>query len=247
MGLHLDVEGVAICGDDDWIEEAIADNSLVACTNGSYIRELYPDLCSAAFILECSKGRGRLVGSFPEKTMTANAYRGELLGLLAIHLLLLSVNKVSPELKGSVHIYSDCMGALDRVEHLPPYRIPSKCRHSDILKTIMVNCSDLSFKRFFSRVQAHLDDSKAFHELKRPAQLNCGCDAKAKMVLRNLESDSLPTQKPFPLEPLCIFVGKEKMTSDTGPQIRYWVQRQLAQAFFSSQNILYPDEFDEVA
>jgi hypothetical protein len=26
----------------------------------SYIRELYPNLCSAAFILECSAGRGRV-------------------------------------------------------------------------------------------------------------------------------------------------------------------------------------------
>ena len=133
-------------GEDSWIEEAIADNSLVACTDGSFIRELYPDLCSAAFILECSKGRGRLVGSFPEKTTSANAYRGELLGLMAIHLILLSVNKVLPNLQGSTYIYSDCLGALNRVEHLPPHQIPSKCQHSDILKNIMVNCANLSFR-----------------------------------------------------------------------------------------------------
>mmetsp|Transcript_35773 Transcript_35773/g.73112 ORF Transcript_35773/g.73112 Transcript_35773/m.73112 type:complete len:103 (-) Transcript_35773:1065-1373(-) len=64
------------------------------------------------------------------------AYRGELLGLLAIHLILLAVNKLSPSLSGSTQIYSDCLGALHNVEHLPPHRIPSSCRHSDILKKL---------------------------------------------------------------------------------------------------------------
>ena len=79
-------------GEDDWLERAIEDSSLLAVTDGSYIKELYPDLCSAAFIMECTKGRGRLVGAFPEQSMAANAYRGELLGLMAVHLLLLGVN-----------------------------------------------------------------------------------------------------------------------------------------------------------
>ena len=80
---------------------------------------------------------------FSEQTMAACSYRGELLGLLAIHLILLSVNKVNPNLLGSVHIYSDCLGAFDKVKNLPPHRIPSKCRHSDVLKNIMIHCSAL--------------------------------------------------------------------------------------------------------
>lgn len=35
-------------GEDEWMEAAIADGSLIAVTDGSYIKELYPDLCSAA-------------------------------------------------------------------------------------------------------------------------------------------------------------------------------------------------------
>jgi hypothetical protein len=79
----------------------------------------------------------------------ANAYQGELFGLMAIHLLLLSMNKIYPTLKGSVEILSDCLGALNRVSYLPPYRIPSRCRHSDILKNILVNCRDLSFTTYY--------------------------------------------------------------------------------------------------
>ena len=98
----------------------------MAVTDGSYLREMYPTLCSAAFILECNKGRGHLVGSFPEQTLAANAYQGELLGLMAVHLLLLSVNKIETQLSGLVTIYSDCLGALSRVAELPPTQNPNK-------------------------------------------------------------------------------------------------------------------------
>jgi hypothetical protein len=41
----------------EWLQHAILEGALVAVTDGSYIRELYPNLCSAAFILECSSSR----------------------------------------------------------------------------------------------------------------------------------------------------------------------------------------------
>ena len=57
--------------------------------------------------------------SFPEAS-TVCSYQGELVGLMAIHLLLLATNEVNPGLHGSVHIYLDCLGALDKVKNLPP-------------------------------------------------------------------------------------------------------------------------------
>ena len=78
-------DNLKITGDIGWIAEAIANNTLIAITDGSYMRELYPHLNSAAFMLECIKGRGRLMGSFTEHTMDACSYRSELLGLMAIH------------------------------------------------------------------------------------------------------------------------------------------------------------------
>lgn len=186
-------------------------------------QEWYPYVCSAAFIFECTKGRGRLVGAFPEHSRAANAYRGELMGLMAVHLILLSVNTILPDLQGSVHIYSDCLGALSCVAELPPERIPTRCKHSDILKTILVNCGKLSFERIYSHVKAHQDDHKKWHELDRPAQLNTACDSKAKSTNRSQDIINPSQQLPFHLEPVCLFVEREKMTSDTGPHIRHSV------------------------
>ena len=141
-------------GNEDWIKGAIENSSLICVTDGSYIKETVSELCSAAFILECAEGPGRIVGSFPESSKVANAYRGELLGLMAIHLILLAANKVWPTLQGRAKVYSDCLGALQKVTTLPPYRILGRCRHSDMLKNIMVNCASLTFRVAYKHVEA---------------------------------------------------------------------------------------------
>ena len=162
-------EGLRISGDGAWMIEAIRDNSLVAVTNGSHMKDLFPNMNFCAFIFKCPKKRGRMTGAFPDQTAEAGSYQGELIGLLAIHLILHSINKTAPDLTGSVHIYLHCLGALNKVQNLPPYCIPSKCRHSDFLKNITIHCSSLSFTRIFSHVSAHQDNTKRFDDLSRPA------------------------------------------------------------------------------
>ena len=136
---------------------------------------------------------------------------------MAIHLLLLAVNTVSPGLTGRVKIYSDCLGALGST--LPPYCIPTRCKHSNVLKMILVNCGDLSFHREYIHVNAHQDNLKRWEDLSREAQLNAACDAGAKAMLHSQDVTNLPQQEPFPLEPLCLFVEGTKMTSDTRAHI----------------------------
>jgi hypothetical protein len=111
-----------VSGGVAWLKQSISEGTLVAVTDGSYIRKLFPTLYLTAFVLECSKGRGRVIGSFLEALLVANAYTGELLGLMAIPLILLSINKLHQNLAGSVEIVSDCLGALERVTNLPPYQ-----------------------------------------------------------------------------------------------------------------------------
>jgi hypothetical protein len=138
---------------------------------------------------------------------------------MAIHLLLLSVNKIHPMLKGRVEIVSDCLGALNRVSYLPPYRIPLRCWHSDILKTILINCRDLSFAMHYSHIKAHQDDQTSFENLDRKAQLNCICDHAAKFRIAADAHERSAPGKMFPLEPVGVYVQGEKMTSKTGESI----------------------------
>ena len=54
---------VRLIGDDHWLKDAIEAGTCVGVKDGSCIHEVFPSVCTAAFILECSKGRGRIIGS----------------------------------------------------------------------------------------------------------------------------------------------------------------------------------------
>ncbi len=86
-------ENLSWVGEDDWVKDAIRDNLCIAVTDGSYMKHLFPSMHSAALVLECSKGQGRLWCSFTEQSNLACSNRGELVGLMAIHLLLLAINE----------------------------------------------------------------------------------------------------------------------------------------------------------
>jgi hypothetical protein len=78
------------------------------------------------------------------------------------------------------------------------------------------------------------------------AQLNCICDhaAKQRIVMDGAERSALSCM--FPLGPIGIFVGSEKMTSETGSQIRFWAHHQLAREYYRDHKILSPLQFDLV-
>jgi hypothetical protein len=183
---------------------------------------------------------------FSESLAVANAYRGDRLGLMAIHLLLLSVNKIHPTLDGSVEIVSNCLGALNRVTYLPPYRIPSRCRHSNILKNILVHCRDLSFVTYYSHIKGHQDNQQSFQNLSRKALLNCICDHAAKHRIANDGTVKPEPVKMFPLKPVGVFIQGEKMTSDTGGYIQYWAHHQISRTYYQDKNLLSQEQFDAI-
>ena len=47
-----------ILRNDGWLKTAIERRTLVAVPDGSYMWEMHPNICSAAFILECMEGSG---------------------------------------------------------------------------------------------------------------------------------------------------------------------------------------------
>ncbi len=80
-----------------------------------------------------------------EQSPSTIAYRGKLLGLMAVHLVLLGINGLLPGLSGKVVIYFDCNSELKKVECLPLLWIPSQFKHADILNKNPVDCTSLTF------------------------------------------------------------------------------------------------------
>jgi hypothetical protein len=63
-----------VVGGTDWHSQAIAGGTLIAVTDGSFVREHYPEICYAAFILECKHSGGQVTGAFPEALIEATLF-----------------------------------------------------------------------------------------------------------------------------------------------------------------------------
>ena len=92
-------------------------------------------------MLHCTRARKKLYGSFFERSPSAGSYRGELLGLLAIHTL---------------------AAALECHFHLPPYEGKICCDNEGALhkaqefrKRIPVGASQADIKRALRTVKGH--------------------------------------------------------------------------------------------
>ena len=87
---------------------------------------------------------------------------------------------------------------------------------------------------------------KLFEKLRRSLQLICICDHLAKQRLRNGELEIQGGGQLFPLEPIGIFLGGEKLLPETGPLLQFHAHLQLARSLFHKKNILSCNKFEEV-
>jgi hypothetical protein len=72
---------------------------------------------------------------------------------------------------------------------------------------------------YYLHVKAHQDDKDSFSNLSRKAQLNCICNHAAKVRILADGMEATASCKMFPLEPVRIFVGGQKMMLETGDHI----------------------------
>jgi hypothetical protein len=67
-------DNLEVTGNGLWLNEAILSGSCIAAADGLFMKEAHPHLCSTAFTLECTKGRGVITGSFAEFTSVTSAF-----------------------------------------------------------------------------------------------------------------------------------------------------------------------------
>lgn len=204
---------------------------LICISDGSYIPQLDPTICSTAIIMECALSRGHLFLSFTECSTAANAFQGELLGLVVIQLLLHSMDLSHPNLTGSVKVYSDCKGALTTISSLPCAQVSSSWTR----RYFENHCSALSLLpiQMLNHMKAHQDDRIDGVTLDQPAQLECACDAAAKSTL--LEASACIASNPgiLSLEPMSLVWSSQKLTSDTSGFIWFLTHKKEAHQLYT--------------
>jgi hypothetical protein len=77
--------------DVSWLKDMLTTGTLVGVTDGSYDRHKAKSCSRAGWALACRSSKKTLRGSFYKVSLAAGSYCGELLGLVAIHTLILAV------------------------------------------------------------------------------------------------------------------------------------------------------------
>ena len=171
-------------GDLQWLIDAMLNGTAIWVTDGSYIREIAPLISGAGWLVYCTTAKCKLHGSFFERSAKAGSYRGELLGLLAIHTLVAALEAYYslPLTKGKV--CCDNQGPLRKSEEVRR-RIPVGASQADIKRAFRNVKHDLKAQLTYEWVESHQDRYKLWWQLPLEQQLNCICDDLAKAVVRS--------------------------------------------------------------
>jgi hypothetical protein len=221
--------------DISWLVEGLKSGTLICVTDGSYDRNFAPDISGAGFVLCCTKARKQLRANFYERSKSASSYRGELLGLTALHTLLLALKRYFRiDLKQS-KICCDNISALRRSEQRRR-RVKTGAAQADLLRVLrtLTYCNELQLR--YEHVDAHQDRKKLWWQLTLEEQLNCVCDDLAKKAVRRSFATPLPREGPYilPMEKAAVIINGEKLTSDVSKEVRYVLGKADAERFYTA-------------
>jgi hypothetical protein len=117
--------------DMTWICDAMMNGSLLAVTEELYDRDRANNVSGSGWTILCTVSRRTLRGSFYKILPKAGSYRGELLGLVAIHMLALAVARFFHLDCMSGKICCDNIVALNQARKVRQ-RVRVGIKHSDL-------------------------------------------------------------------------------------------------------------------
>ena len=242
--------GLTMPDDPTWIAQALANGTLICVTDGSYDRRKAKDLSGAGYVLYCTATRNKLRGSLVEHSEDASSYRGELLGMLAIHLLLHAVEQFYHSAGEGNAIYCDNKGAIYTFSKQHK-RVSAGSKNNDIQHVLRRIQAQMKSSHQHRHVKAHQDDYRRRDRLSLAAQLNCECDDLAKAaVIEAIFDDKhggIDERQTLPLESARVFIAGQKQTTDLARALRFHVGRARAKQFYADEDIMSEDEFEEVS
>jgi hypothetical protein len=221
--------------DTYWLKGALINGSLIGVTDGSYDRHKAKSCSGSGWILACTASKKTLRSSCYEVSAAAGAYRGELLGLVSLHTLILALATFYNVQTISGRICCNNILALKQASKTRK-RVRSGIKHSDLQRAIRTCKCKVTMALKYEHVRAHQDKIKPWSMLTLAEQLNVICDELAKgAVLRYLSDVTQEGRESqlLPLEKAAIVINGEKSTTNVGRDVRYALGYKEARRFYT--------------
>eukprot|EP00956_Cyclotella_meneghiniana_P007581 scaffold10213_cov100-Cyclotella_meneghiniana.AAC.2 len=236
----------------DVVFEALAMGTAILVTDGSYNRKVDSRVCGAGWVVHCTKlNKTVLEGLFYYVGEGAGSYRGELLGLLAIHVFLSRLESFYGFEGGhSAQIACDNLSGLFKSKERRK-KIPPGSKNADILRSLRRVHSSLKCQCTYVHVYGHQDRHKTWDQMSNILErLNYRCDELAKQaVKRGIHFSHIAspmTRQMLPMETVAVFHGGQKISGECGSEIRYQIGKVEARDFYITKLGWYAAVFDNV-
>eukprot|EP00956_Cyclotella_meneghiniana_P027633 scaffold62402_cov42-Cyclotella_meneghiniana.AAC.1 len=235
----------------DVVVEALATGTAILVTDESYNRKVDSRVCGAGWLVHCTKlSKTVLEGSFYYTGDGAGSYRGELLGLLAIHVFLSRLEDFYGFEGGhSAQIACDNLSGLFKSKEKRK-KIPPGSKNADILRSLRRVHSTLKCQCSYVHVYGHQDRHKTWEQMSILERLNYRCDELAKQAVKrgiHLNHSASPmTRQLLPMESVAVSHGGQKISGECGSEIRYQIGKVQAREFYITKLGWYAAVFDNV-
>lgn len=241
-------KSLTVDGDGSWIYNGLLNNTLVMMSDGSYDENSANDVCSCAAAIECSTTGQRATVTWVEKSdsYTADNYRAEVLGGIAIQLILRVACEgkyISPSMRP--RIGCDNNGVVHHGNH--PWRpITANQAQADVLRYYKQLVREQPFKCKMYHVHGHIDKLIHYEDMTPAERLNCDCDKLAGTALHDALTAGTFISRHLPDEDLVVLLDGEKVTGSYEKTItRSWGDKQ-ARLHYHEMGIIPLDLFNEV-
>jgi hypothetical protein len=196
-------------GDGSWMLNGMLVQSLVIIRDGSYMKELSPDICSAATLIYCTIAKARCKCTWAKQSSVAGPCCGEILGCLMKQLIL---NAAYLEFHSTILlVVVDCdnNGVVSH-GNTPLQALPTNQTQADVLHAFEHLIAVQPFRVKFRYVQSHADDTKKWQDCTLKEQINIKVGSLAKKVLRSALCSEKFIEGTFPNKQIWITMGKKK-------------------------------------
>jgi hypothetical protein len=149
-----------------WLVDGMKNKTVTWVTDGSYDKLRAADLSGIGWVLLCTRTGKRLTGWCWERSITANSYRAEMLGLCSLHLLARALSEYYKITNWEITICCDNEGALDCSSY-QLRRIKPSAKCADIRRSFRSTKLGLSGKFRYEHVYGHMDDYLLWHHCRR--------------------------------------------------------------------------------